>query len=152
MSSKEGDNEAATSHDIEKDNDDGPNSSKTSNTSDLDEEPTNDVVLTLRDPTYLNVLHQYFKKLGPKTSPNNPDFTEAMAAKEVFDMFKNKGGKFLKLKNGRTFEGGYIEVDDDEAMDSEYDYLGSFDHSARISVCIFGVSQLHRSSFCSLNE
>lgn len=121
MSSKKGDKEAAMSH-VEKADGDGSNSSKTSDTSDSEEEPTtNDAILTLRDPTYLGVLHQYFKKLGPKTSPNDPDFTEAMASKEVFDMFKNKGGKFLKLKNGRSFEGGYIEVDDDEAMESEYD-------------------------------
>ena len=84
---------------------------------------TKDIVLSLRDPTYLHVLHQYFKKLGSKTNPNNPDFTEATAAQEVFDMFKNKEGKFLKLKNARNFDGGFIEADDDEALDSEYDKL-----------------------------
>ncbi|KAL7446120.1 hypothetical protein ACHAXM_010061, partial [Skeletonema potamos] len=62
-------------------------------------------------------MHRYFKKLGARTNPNNPDFTEAMAAKEVFEMFKNKEGKFLKLKNPRIYDDGCIEVDDDEAIE-----------------------------------
>ena len=124
MSSKGvGKSQSPSSRGNEKDNDDGSTSSKNSNTSDSEYESTKDIVLSLRDPTYLHVLHQYFKKLGSKTNPNNPDFTEATAAQEVFDMFKNKEGKFLKLKNARNFDGGFIEADDDEALDSEYDKL-----------------------------
>jgi len=124
MSSKEGDNEAAVKSQSpsslgKKDDDNGSASSKTSNTSDSEDDSTSasDIVLSLRDPTYLHVMQQYFKKLGSRSNPNNPDFTEAIAAKEVFDMFKNKNGKFLKLKNPYSMEGGLIEVDDDDAMD-----------------------------------
>ncbi|KAL7501644.1 hypothetical protein ACHAWT_009456 [Skeletonema menzelii] len=109
MSSKEGDNEVTMG--TEKDNE------YDSDASISDDGSTNGIVLSLRDPTYLCVMHQYFKKLGSRTNPNNPDFTEAMATKEVFDIFKNKHGKFLKLKNARSFEGGFIEVDDEDAMD-----------------------------------
>jgi hypothetical protein len=129
MSSNEGENEPAgksqspSSRGNEKDNDDGSTSSKNSNDSNSEAGSTQDIVLSLRDPTYLHVMHRYFKKLGSRTNPNNPDFTEAIAAKEVFDMFKNKEGKFLKFKNARSCDGGYIEVDDDEAMDSECDNL-----------------------------
>ena len=84
-----------------------------------DGESTNDVVLSLRDPAYLRVMHQYFKKLGSRSNPN-PDFTESDATKEVFDMFKKKDGKFLKLSNPRNYEGGFYEVDDEDALDSEY--------------------------------
>jgi len=120
MSSHEG---VPSSRSNERDNNDGSTSSKNSNASDSEAGSTHDIVLSLRDPTYLHVMHRYFKKLGTRTNPNNPDFTEAMAAKEVFEMFKNKEGKFLKLKNPRIYDDGCIEVDDDEAMESKYDNL-----------------------------
>ena len=115
MSSNEADNEVTMSTEKDKEYDSDASISD-------DEESTNDIVLSLRDPTYLRVMHQYFKKLGSRTNPNNPDFTEAMAAKEVFNIFKNRHGKFLKLKNAHSFEGGFIEVDDEDAMDSKYEY------------------------------
>lgn len=85
---------------------------------------SSDIVLSLKDPTYLHVLHRYFRKLGSKSNPTDPNFTEAQAAEEIFDMFNNKGGKFLKFKNARIgMDGGTIEVDEDEAIDSEYIFI-----------------------------
>ena len=120
MSSKEGGNEPAAgkSQSPSKEKDDDVRSSSSSGDS-AGAGSTNDVVLSLRDPAYLDVLHRYFRKLGSRSNPN-PGFTEADAAKEMFDMFNKKGGKFLKLKNSRSIDKGYIEVDDEEALDSEY--------------------------------
>ena len=101
--------------------DDDDRSSSSSDNSDSSEGGASSIVLSLKDPTYLHVLHRYFRKLGSRSNPTDPNFTEAQAAEEIFDMFNNKGGKFLKFKNARIgMDGGTIEVDEDEAMDSEY--------------------------------
>lgn len=102
--------------------------SSSSDNSDSSEGGASSIVLSLKDPTYLHVLHRYFRKLGSRSNPTDPNFTEAQAAEEIFDMFNNKGGKFLKFKNARIgMDGGTIEVDEDEAMDSEYIFYVLYD-------------------------
>jgi len=108
--------------------DDDDRSSSSSDNSDSSEGGASSIVLSLKDPTYLHVLHRYFRKLGSRSNPTDPNFTEAQAAEEIFDMFNNKGGKFLKFKNARIgMDGGTIEVDQDEAMDSEYIFYVLYD-------------------------
>ena len=101
-------------------NDDGSTSSKNSDSSDSEDESTGDVVLSLKDPTYNHIMHQYFIKLGTKANPNNPEYTDAVAAKEVYDIFKKKDGKFLKYRNPRCARSGYVKVNDDDALESKF--------------------------------
>jgi hypothetical protein len=69
-------------------------------------------------------MERFFKRLGPKTKttdvPDESKLTEVEAAREVFNMFKNKGGRFCKLENWRdTDNWQVVEVGNDEAMKSE---------------------------------
>ena len=120
--------------------------SSADNSNESSDKSTKDIILSLTDPTYKEVMHKYFKKLGSKTNPN-PHITDAIAAQEVLDMFKNKEGKFLKLKNPRSVEGGYVEVDDDEALDSEYDIHTYLITSRHVSVRLFEINLFYHHLF-----
>ena len=77
------------------------------------------IILSLTDPTYKEVMHKYFKKMGPKTkSIDVTKPTEAEEAVEVLNEFKGMAGKgkFMKLENWRDPSSDYVEVDDDEAV------------------------------------
>ena len=70
-----------------KKDDDDRSSSSSSDNSDSSEGGASSIVLSLKDPTYLHVLHRYFRKLGSKSNPTDPNFTEAQAAEEIFDHY-----------------------------------------------------------------
>jgi hypothetical protein len=78
-----------------------------------------DIILSLSEATYR------LQRLGPKTkrtvAPDRSKLTEAEAAEEVFNMFKNKGGRFCKLdKNWRdTEKRKVIELGEEDALKSE---------------------------------
>ena len=49
------------------------------------------------------------------------ELTEAEAAEEVFNIFKNKGGRLLKRqKDWREKNASVVAVDDEEARKSKY--------------------------------
>ena len=81
-----------------------------------------DTVISLSDPTYRHIMEVYFRKLGPKTTKkkNKSKLTEAEAAEEVFNMFKNKGGRLLKRSNWRDSNSPVLAIDEAEARQSEY--------------------------------
>src|SRR5210317_1276080 len=89
----------------------------------MDEE---DSIISLSDPTYRHILEGFFKRLGPKTKGkkkkvNELELTEAEAAEEVFNIFKNKGGRLLKRqKDWREKNASVVAVDDEEARKSKY--------------------------------
>ena len=75
------------------------------------------IVLSLTDPTYKEVMHKYFKKMGAKVKKvDESKSTEADEAVKALNEFKNIAGKFLKLDNWRDPNSDYLEVDDDEAL------------------------------------
>lgn len=75
------------------------------------------IILSLLDPTYKEVMHKYFRKMGSKTKViDETKPTEAEEAVEVLNEFKRLSGKFMKLENWRDPNSDYVEVDDDEAV------------------------------------
>lgn len=85
-----------------------------------------DSILSLSDPTYKHILEGFFIRLGPKMKGkkkkvNESELTEAEAAEEVFNIFKNKGGRLLKRqKDWREKNASVVAVDDEEARKSKY--------------------------------
>jgi hypothetical protein len=84
-----------------------------------------DSILSLSDPTYRHVLEGFFVRLGPKTKGkkkvNESELTEAEAAEEAFNIFKNKGGRLLKRqKDWREKNASVVAVDDEKARKSKY--------------------------------
>jgi 6-pyruvoyl-tetrahydropterin synthase len=86
-----------------------------------------DSILSLSDPTYRHILEGFFIRLGPKmkgkkTKVNESELTEAEAAEEVFNIFKNKGGRLLKRQKDwrEKNASGVVAVDDEEARKSKY--------------------------------
>ena len=88
----------------------------------LDTREEEDSILSLSDPTYRHILEEFFIRLGPKTKGkkvNESELTEAEAAEEVFNIFKNKGGRLLKRQSLRNAS-GVVAIDDEEARKSKY--------------------------------
>lgn len=80
-----------------------------------------DVIVSLKDPSYKQIMEEYFKKLGPKTyQTEEGKLTEREAADGVFNKLKNKGGRFVRLTNPHNLNEGYAEIDEDEAWNSKY--------------------------------
>jgi hypothetical protein len=96
-----------------------PSTSKSSSTSPKQtasarKQSDSSIILSLTDPTYREVMHEYFRKMG--TSKKSADESKAVAL-EVFKEFKRiSGGKFVRIENWRDPNSDYIEVDDDEAV------------------------------------
>ena len=83
--------------------------------------PKNDVIVSLKDPSYKQIMEEYFRKLGAKTSQKkNGGLSEREAAEEVYGKLKKKGDRFVRLTNPHRLEGGYTEIDDQEALKSKY--------------------------------
>jgi len=80
-----------------------------------------DIIVSLRDPSYKQIMEEYFKKLGPKTYQiEGGKLTEREAVDEVYAILKNKGGRFVRLTNPHNLNDGCVEIDDEEALKSEY--------------------------------
>jgi len=80
-----------------------------------------DVIVSLKDPSYKQIMEEYFKKLGPKTNQiEEGKLTEREAADGVFNKLKSKGGRFVRLTNPHNLNEGYAEIDEDEAWNSKY--------------------------------
>ena len=83
--------------------------------------PKNDVIVSLRDTNYRQIMEEYFRKLGAKTSQKkNGRLTEREAAEEVYGKLKKKGDRFVRLMNPHNLDGGFIEINDEEALKSKY--------------------------------
>eukprot|EP00984_Skeletonema_dohrnii_P038160 scaffold41054_cov228-Skeletonema_dohrnii-CCMP3373.AAC.2 len=66
-------------------------------------------------------MEEYFKKLGPRTNQiEEGKLTEREALDEVYVILKNKGGRFVRLTNPHNLNDGCFEIDDEEALKSEY--------------------------------
>ena len=69
----------------------------------------NDVVLSFKNPAYKAFMFARFRAM------NSAEGTKSVI-NEVFQMFKDQGGRFFKLQQNKTY---YKEVGDDEAFKSE---------------------------------
>ena len=69
----------------------------------------NDVVLSFKNPAYKAFMFARFRAM------NSAEGTKSVI-NEVFQMFKDRGGRFFKLQQNRTY---FKEVGDDEAFKSE---------------------------------
>jgi len=79
------------------------------------------VIVSLKDQSYKQIMEEYFKKLGPKTNQTKEGkLTEREAADAVFNELESKGGRFVRLMNSHNLSEGYVEIDDDEAWNSKY--------------------------------
>lgn len=73
------------------------------------------IILSLTDPTYKEMMHKYFRKMGPKS--NKSQLSDADEAVEMLKEFKSmSSGKFMKIENWRDPSSDHVEVDDDEAV------------------------------------
>jgi len=91
--------------------------SKSTSTERDQSSPKNDVIVSLKDPSYKQIMEEYFKKLGAKTNQKKKgELTEKEAADKVFGILKNKGDRFVKLTNPHNLDSRYTEIDDEEAL------------------------------------
>ena len=72
----------------------------------------NDIVLAMHNPAYKAVMFHQFQKLGPTRDPEK----ESNVSKQLFQMFKDGGGRFFKA-NQYAFE--CYEVNEKVALASE---------------------------------
>lgn len=72
-----------------------------------------DIFLSLKDPTYKDVMHAEFKKLGPVRSEK-----DRIVADDVLERFVKRGKRFFKPQSRK--EGDYAEVDKEAAAASEW--------------------------------
>ena len=75
--------------------------------------PARNIIVSLSDPEYKEVMEKEFKKLGAKTGP---DKREAQFAEDLFNRFKREGVLFWRRDNHRDHDSTPIQMDDDEAF------------------------------------
>ena len=94
--------------------------SPTRKTSSSPRRTSSSILLSLANPTYKEVMHNFFKKLGPKKSRIDESMpTEAEEAVEVLREFKRMMGgsaKFMRRENWRDHSSDHVQIDDDEAV------------------------------------
>ena len=96
-------------------------SQKSANIEKRQSSPKNDVLVSLRDTSYKEIMEEYFRKLGVKTNQKERgELTEQMAAREVHEKLKKRGDRFVRLTNPHNLDGGFIEIDDEEALKSKF--------------------------------
>ena len=86
---------------------------------------SNHVIVSLKDPSYKQIMEDYFKKLGTKSNQiekgkEKGKLTEIEAAGEVFDKLKTRGDRFVRLTNPHNMNDGHEEIDDETALKSKY--------------------------------
>lgn len=72
----------------------------------------NDIVLTMHNPAYKAVMFDQYQKLGPTKDSEK----ESNVSKQLFKMFKDRGGRFFNA-NQYAFE--CYEVNEKVALESK---------------------------------
>ena len=75
--------------------------------------PARNIIASLSDPEYREIMEKEFKKLGAKTGP---DKREAQFAEDVFNRLKREGAVFCRRENHRDHDSTPTQMDDDEAF------------------------------------
>lgn len=84
-------------------------------------QPTdNDMILSLKDPKYKEIMHKAFRKLGAKAESNRDKDEERQVKMDVFDSLKESGFQLTKHVNYRKPDLGVMAVDDAYARDSKF--------------------------------
>ncbi len=83
----------------------GPRHDRSGNVIDCNQD---DVFLSFQDPVYKAVMFDQFRRIGTRESRE--------AATEMFNMFKQRGGRFFKLIHRTT---QFVQVDEKVALASE---------------------------------
>ena len=67
-------------------------------------------------------VSQICKKLAEvqTSQKKNGGLTEREAADEVYGKLKKKGDRFVRLMNPHNLDGGFIEINDEEALKSKF--------------------------------
>ena len=103
--------------------------------------PDIDIVLSLKDPVYSSVMFGYFQSMGEKTTDNTTtaadeevgETPESVVAKKALMHFKEDNPYvkfFVQLPRDGIYELVFEQVDDPEALDSEF-------HSIYISKMLY---------------
>ena len=102
-------------------------SSKKASPADKEDGPTdsfqptaNDMVISLKDEQYREVLFKAYRKLGAKKEQERDKDLERQVKLDVFNSFKNSGTRFVKHINYRKPDLGLIEADDVYARESKF--------------------------------
>ena len=80
----------------------------------------NDMILSLKDPKYKEIMHKAFRKLGAKAESNRDKDEERQVKMDVFDSLKESGFRLTKHVNYRKPDLGVMVVDDAYARDSKF--------------------------------
>jgi hypothetical protein len=89
-----------------------------------------DIILSLKDANYKSIMFSFFRKLGADASDKRDPDKEKVVKDEVYDLFKNSGGK-LMVYEGKGSKAGLIEVDEKTARNSKCDVL------VFLAMCLF---------------